>query len=183
MSADFDSPPASASRSQRNFVLQQGLPDPPAASCGWQYAALQFQPRLVAAVLAIGVVLQSPLVFGILAAVLWLSAGIPSRNPFDSLYNRAFATRPGRVALGPAPAPRRFAQALAGAFAATIAISLLLDWRIAAVVLQVLFALAVLALALGRFCLGSFIYHLMRGRGDFARRTLPWSHDLEDRST
>jgi hypothetical protein len=26
----------------------------------------------------------------------------------------------------------------------------------------------------GRFCLGSFVFHLLRGNGEFARRTLPW---------
>jgi len=35
-----------------------------------------------------------------------------------------------------------------------------------------IFLAAVLALTLGGFCLGSFLYHLLRGRGAFARQTL-----------
>ncbi|MCA1612435.1 MAG: hypothetical protein ABR610_06380 [Thermoanaerobaculia bacterium] len=27
----------------------------------------------------------------------------------------------------------------------------------------------------GGFCLGSFVFHLIRGRGKFAKRTLPWA--------
>ena len=33
---------------------------------------------------------------------------------------------------------------------------------------------AVAALAFGGFCLGSFLFHLIRGRAAFALRTLPW---------
>jgi hypothetical protein len=43
-----------------------------------------------------------------------------------------------------------------------------------AYVFEAVFALAAGALAFGRFCLGSFIYHVLTGRGEFARRTLPW---------
>jgi hypothetical protein len=31
------------------------------------------------------------------------------------------------------------------------------------------------ALVLGRFCLGSYLYHVLRGETTFANRTLPWS--------
>ena len=31
------------------------------------------------------------------------------------------------------------------------------------------------ALVFGRFCLGSYLYHLLRGETSFANRTLPWS--------
>jgi hypothetical protein len=30
-------------------------------------------------------------------------------------------------------------------------------------------------LSFGGFCLGSFVYHLLRGRASFALRTLPWA--------
>jgi len=38
-----------------------------------------------------------------------------------------------------------------------------------------IFLAAVLALTLGGFCLGSFVQHLLGGRGAFARQTLPWA--------
>jgi hypothetical protein len=49
------------------------------------------------------------------------------------------------------------------------------EFRITAWVLQAIFAAAVAALVFGRFCLGSFVYHVVRGRVRFAVETLPWS--------
>ena len=45
----------------------------------------------------------------------------------------------------------------------------------AALVLEGFFMVAVGALLFGGFCFGSFLFHLLRGRADFARRTLPWA--------
>jgi hypothetical protein len=159
---------------KRNFILQQGLEEPPAATCSTQYSALLFQPRVVALVLLVAVVLQAPLLFLALAALLWWSAIFPRWNPFDAVYNRA-ARRGGRLPLSPAPAPRRFSQGMAGTFALGIGVSILLGWRVTAIVLQVLLVLAVGALILGAFCLGSFLFHLLSGRGAFAGRTVPWA--------
>ena len=160
---------------KRNFILQQGLPDPPAASCLLQYSALQFQPRVVALLVLVAVLLQSPLMFLALSAVLLWSAIFPRWNPFDALYNRIVAARTGRIALSPAPSPRRFAQAMAGAFALGIGASLLMGWRTTAIVLEVILVLAVGALVFGSFCFGSFVFHLLLGRLGFAKRTLPWA--------
>lgn len=166
---------SSSADAKRNFILQQGLEDPAAGSCAVQYSSLQFQPRMVALVVVVAVILNSPLIFLILASVLWWSALFPRWNPFDAFYNRIVAVRPGRAALSPAPPPRRFAQGMGGTFALAIGVSLILGWRIAAIVLEVLLIFAVGALVLGGFCLGSFVFHLLSGRQAFARRTLPWS--------
>lgn len=170
-------PPANVAL-KRNFILQQGFPEPAAASCPVQYSALLFQPRLVGLVVLAAVALQDPRIFLALAAVLWWSALVPRLNPFDALYNRTLALRPGGVALPRAPAPRRFAQGMAGTFALAIGITLMLGWKVIALALQGLLILALGALALGGFCLGSFIFHLLRGRSSFARRTLPWASDV-----
>ena len=45
----------------------------------------------------------------------------------------------------------------------------------AALVLEGFFMAAVGALLFGGFCFGSFVFYLLRGRADFARRTLPWA--------
>jgi uncharacterized protein DUF4395 len=161
---------------ERNFILQQGLPEPPAASCPFQYSALLFQPRMVGIVVLLGVVLQQPAVFLALAAILGWSAAFPRLNPFDALYNWLRSRRPGGVALSPAPGPRRFAQGMAGTFALAIGVSLLLGWHRTAIVLQGFLIVAVAALVFGGFCFGSFIFHLVRGRLSFALRTLPWAH-------
>jgi len=160
---------------ERNFILQQGFEEPAPPAYHLQYSALVFQPRVVGLTLLLGVLLQSPAVFLALAAVLWWGALLPQWNLFDAVYNRTAGSRPGAIRLGPAPAPRRFAQGMAGSFALVIAVALLLEWRVFAYVFEALFAVAAGALALGRFCLGSFLYHVLTGRGEFARRTLPWT--------
>ncbi len=159
---------------KRNFILQQGFEEPSAASCPVQYSALLFQPRLVASVVLVAVVLKAPLIFLALAGVLWWSALFPRWNPFHALYNRIAAAEPGRITLSPAPGPRRFAQGMAGTFALAIGVSLLLGFHVTAIVLEVLFVLAVGALVFGGFCLGSLVFHLLLGRLAFAKRTLPW---------
>src|SRR5712692_4277870 len=160
---------------KRNFILQQGFSEPATASCPVQYSALLFQPRLVGLVVIVAVALQEQRIFLVLAAVLWWSAVVPRLNPFDALYNRTLALRPGGAALPPAPGPRRFAQGMAGTFALAIGISLALGWKVLALALQGLLIVAVGALVFGGFCLGSFVFHLLSGRATFAKRTLPWA--------
>lgn len=160
---------------KRNFILQQGLEEPRAASCSAQYSSLHFQPRLVALVVLVAVILKSPSIFLALAGVLWWSALFPRLSPFDALYNRFLVAGSGRIALSPAPGPRRFAQGMAGTFSLAIGVSLLEGWHVTAIVLEVLLILAVSALVLGGFCFGSFVFHLLCGRFAFARRTLPWA--------
>ena len=162
------------SDSKRNFILQQGLDSPPEAGCPARFSALMFQPRVVGSIVLAAVLLQSPAIFLALSALLWWNALVPRWNPFDAVYNLASADRPGAVRLGPAPPPRRFAQGMAGSFALAIGLLLLAERAAAAAVLQVLLLAALAALIFGRFCLGSFLYHLIRGRADFAVGTLPW---------
>jgi hypothetical protein len=64
---------------------------------------------------------------------------------------------------------------MAGTFALAIGVSLMLRWTMAAIVLQGLLIVAVGALVLGGFCLGSFVFHLLRGRAALAKRSLPWA--------
>jgi hypothetical protein len=161
---------------ERNFILQQGLEEPVPKDTHPRFEALLFQPRLIGLTVLVGVALQSPAVFFGLGAVLWWSALLPRVNPFDALYNLTLGTRPGAIRLGPAPAPRRFAQGMAGTFALAIGAMLQLGSFITAYVLEGFLAVAIVALIFGRFCLGSYIYHLLRGEADFAGKTLPWSH-------
>ncbi len=159
---------------RHNFILQQGLPEPEGTSRDIQYSALLFQPRVVAAATLFAVVFRSATIFFALAAVLWWSALLPRVSPFDALYNAFLARRSGHR-LEPAPAPRRFAQGMAGTFSLAIGLSIRLGWNVTAFTLEALFAAAIVALVFGGFCLGSFVYHLLAGRGRFARETLPWA--------
>ena len=161
---------------ERNFILQQGLENPKPQDTHRRFEALLFQPRLIGLLVLAGITLQSPVVFLGLWAVLWWSALLPRLNPFDALYNLTLGARPDAVRLGPAPAPRRVAQGMAGTFALAIGVLLRLEWFVTAYVLEGFFGAAIVALVFGRFCLGSYIYHLLRGEAEFAGRTLPWSH-------
>jgi len=159
---------------ERNFIRQQGLEEPVPRDTHPRFEALLFQPRLIGLTVIVGIALQSPAVFLGLWAVLWWNALLPRLNPFDALYNHTLGSRPGAIRLGPAPAPRRFAQGMAGTFALAIGAMLRLEWFIAAYVLEGFLSVAIVALVFGRFCLGSFIYHLLRGDIEFAMKTLPW---------
>jgi hypothetical protein len=158
----------------RNFILQQGYESPAGVSCMRLSSALRFQPRAVGLIAAVGTIEQSPAVFAALAALLGAGALWPRWNPFDFVYNQTLGLRAGAPALGPAPMPRRFAQGLAATFCIAIIACLTSGHSIAAWAIQAALLLAVVALVVGRFCFGSFVYHLIRGRLTFALRTLPW---------
>jgi hypothetical protein len=158
-----------------NFILQQGFDDPPPESCRVRYLALMFQPRIILAIVVVGILFESAFLFLILSAVLWWSALFPHWNPFDAVYNATLGSRPGALRLTPTPPPRRFAQGLAGGLALAAGTFLLRGSRVAAFFFEGLLLAAVLTLAFGGFCFGSFVFHLLRGRTSFALRTLPWA--------
>ena len=162
---------------KRNFVLQQGFENQPVDGCGRRFTALQFQPRVILVVVVAGVIIQAPYLFLVLGLVLAWNASFPRWNPFDALHNALFARRPGRERLTPAPPPRRFAQTLAALFTLTISGLLLAGLRTAAYVVEGALLAAVGALVFGGFCLGSFLYHVLTGRSEYARGTLPWSRE------
>jgi len=158
------------SQSKRNFMLQQGFDEPRPESCSPQFAALTFQPKLVALALVLGLLFQSPWIFLALSAALWIGALLPELNPFEALYRATIGPYP----FTPAPGPRRFSNGMAATFCLAIAACLYWDFRLAAYVVEAFFLAAVIALSVGRLCLGSFIFHLLSGRSAFAVRTLPW---------
>ena len=105
-----------------DFIRQQGF-----TTEGCQdglYSALMFQPRVIAGLVISSVVLQSPLLFLALSTVLWWSALVPNRNPFDAFFNHVMADPMRLAAMPAAPPPRRFSQAVAAAFAMSIAMTL-----------------------------------------------------------
>jgi hypothetical protein len=160
---------------KRNFILQMGFEDPAPAVRWPQYSALVFQPKVVVLTIVAGILFQSPGVFLALGAVLWWSALFPKLNPISALYNRTMGRRPGAFRLGPAPAPRRAAETEAGTIALTIALLMHAGFGLAAYVLEAILLTASLAVLVGSFCTGTFLYHLVRGRWGFVRQTLPWA--------
>jgi hypothetical protein len=162
------------SEAQVNFIKQQGFEEASARTCDIQYPALMFQPRVIGVLVLAGVLLQASTLFLTLSAVLWWSALMPRLNPFDRLYNSVVAARKGLPALTVAPGPRRFAQGMAATFMLLIGVSLLVGWDTLAWVLEALLLVAIGALIFGAFCLGSYVFHVLTGNGEFAKRTLPW---------
>jgi hypothetical protein len=160
---------------KRNFIVQQGFEEPTVAACPPQYSALHFQPRIVFVWVLAGIVLQSAPVFYALGAVLLWNVLLPKLNPFDAVYNWTLGRRAGAFRLTPAPGPRRTSQAMAGGFALACGLLIQFGLSTAAFVVEGMFLAAVLALTIGGFCVGSFVHHLLGGRGAFACKTLPWA--------
>ena len=160
----------------RNFMKQQGFVEEADSVCDMHFSGLYFQPRIMGPLVVVAIFLQSPVFFFVLSAVLWWNAAFPRWNPFEILYNRAIAVPRGKPMLSPAPAPRAFAQGMAAAFMLLAWLSLLAGWTTAAYVLEAFLVIAFAALLFGKFCLGGYVYHLLRGKMAFANSTLPWAH-------
>jgi hypothetical protein len=158
-----------------NFMRQQGFPDEPADACDMHFAGLYFQPRIVFPLVLLGIVLQSPWILLGLSLVLWWNVLLPAFNPFERAYNRLIALRRGLAPLGPAPGPRRFAQGIAAAFLLGAGLSLLAGMSVLAWVFEAFLVVAFSALLFGKFCLGAYVFHLLRGEVGFANSTLPWA--------
>ena len=125
---------------------------------------MMLQPRVIGAIVVLGIVVQSPLLFLVLSAVLLWSALVPARNPFDAIYNHAVAGPRRLSPLGIAPAPRRFAMGMAGTVALTIGIALLAGATITAWVFEGLFDVAVLQVVFGDICGAANLFHLLQRR-------------------
>ena len=158
-----------------DFMKQQGFAPEPPDRAVLRFRGLRFQPTIVGSVMLVAILTQSPAIFLLVSAVLWLNVLVPAANPFENFYNRFIARPRGRPLLTRAPGPRRFAQGMAAAFMLAAGLSLLRGWMAAAYVFEGLIAVAFAALLFGKFCLGAYVYHLLKGNVAFANGTCPWS--------
>ena len=158
-----------------NFMKQQGFTQEPPDRADLRFKGLQFQPIIVGLMMLVAILTQSPAIFLLLSALLWLNVLVPAANPFEQIYNRVVARPRGRPPLTAAPGPRRFAQGMAAVFMLAAGLTLLQGWRTASYVFQGLIVVAFAALLLGKFCLGAYIYHLLKGNAALANGTCPWS--------
>jgi hypothetical protein len=122
------------------------------------YVALMFQPRTIACLVALGIALQSAWLFLGLSAVLWCGALFPKGNLFDAVYNAFVAHPRGLPRIPIAPAPRRFAQTMAGTVALVIGAALLMDASVTAWVFEALFAIALTVVVVGQVCPPANLY-------------------------
>src|SRR5262245_13170438 len=118
-----------------------------------------FQPRTIATVVALGIVLQNAWLFVALSGVVWWSTIVPRRSLFDAAYNHLVARLRGEPRIPVALAPRRFAQAMAATVSLTIGIALLSDATMTAWVLEALFAAGSLSVVVGRVCTPAILYN------------------------
>ena len=158
-----------------NFMKQQGFAAEPPDACDLRFQGLYFQPRIVFPLVLLAILLQSPGLFFALSAVLWWNVLVPALNPFELAYNRFVAARRGGPLLTPAPGPRRFAQALAAGFTLAAGACSMLGWRVTSWVFEAFLVVAFVALLFGKFCLGAWLFHVLRGEVAFANSTLPWA--------
>lgn len=158
-----------------NFMRQQGFAPEPPDRAALRFKGLLFQPAIVGSMMLVAILTQSPVIFLLFSAVLWLNALVPAANPFEHAYNRFVAPPAARPPLTKAPGPRRFAQGMAAAFMLAAGLTLVLRWSTASYVFQGLLAVAFAALLFGKFCLGAYVYHLLRGDVALANGTCPWS--------
>jgi hypothetical protein len=164
-----------------NFMRQQGFAEEPDDACDMHFEGLYFQPRIVFPLVLLATALQFvslPAAVALhlaISAILSWNTLVPALNPFEIAYNRFVARPRGRAELVPAPGPRRFAQGMAAAFNLGAALALVSEQFVVAWVLQAMLAAAFSALLFGRFCLGAYIFHLLKGRVAFANSTLPWA--------
>jgi hypothetical protein len=126
----------------------------------------------------VGTLTQSGTLFLALAALLYWGVLLPSLNPFDALYRATFGRAPTAVPLPPSPVPRRFSMALAGTVALLTGLAIHHGWWPATYALEAFFLIAVIAVAWGRLCFGSFLYLVVRGHIRFALQTLPWGRGV-----
>lgn len=156
-------------------MKQQGFVEEADSVCDMHFSGLYFQPRIMGPLVVVAIVLQSPVLFFVLSAMLWWNVAFPKWNPFEMFYNRVIAGPRGKTLLAPAPAPRAFAQGMAAAFLLLAGAALLAGWTMAAWILEAFLVIAFGALLFGKFCLGAYVYHLLRGKIAFANSTLPWA--------
>ena len=157
-----------------NFIEQQELIRTSNPACELQYTALMFQSSLIGAFVVAALIFQFWVLFLTLSAVLWWNVPVPALNPFNAVYNRFIAGPKGLQPLMPAPGPRRFAQGMAATFMLCIGLFLFFKLQTLAWIFESLLVVALSSLIFGKFCLGSYVYHRIKGKVALANRTLPW---------
>jgi len=164
-----------------NFMRQQGFAEEPADACDMHFEGLYYQPRRVFPAVLLAIALQlvsapaSAGLFFAISAVLWWNTLVPALNPFELAYNRRVAGPRRLPPLAPAPGPRRFAQGVAAALTLATGLALLYGQAPLAWSLQAMLVVAFSLLLFAKFCLGAYVFHVLKGRVAFANSTLPWA--------
>lgn len=128
--------------------------------------AQRFKPAVCTLLVLIALVTQS-VPFTLLLALLGYWAALLPKHPVDLLYRAVVQPLLRAPDLGPDPTPRRFACGMA----ATLLLIGAIAWQLEAALVGTIFvgmtALAMLALVVADFCVGSFFYWLLVRRQIF----------------
>lgn len=148
--------------SRFEFIRQQGFA--PHEADDQLYSALMLQPRIIATLVVLGALLESAGLFVALSAVVWWSTLVPTRSPFDGAYNLFVARPRGLRPLGVARPPRRFAQAMAAAFALMIGAAQLGGFVITARVMEGMFIVSAASVVFRDFCGPANLFNSFRSK-------------------
>jgi hypothetical protein len=157
------------------FMQQQGFKVTDEASTQRHFDSLLFQPVIVGSLLMISIIFQLEIIFLSLGVILWINTLFPGLNPFERFYDLTIGRINNYPPLPPAPAPRRFMQGMAGTLMLLTGFFLLQNWMVAAYITEGFIAITFSLLLFGKFCIGAYIYHSLKGNKSFADVTSPWN--------
>ena len=160
---------------QYKFLQQQGFSAISDENAKTHYNALLFQPIIVGAAMLVAIITQSALLFLLFSFLLWINTLFPAANPFERIYDVTIGKLRGQAKLEPAPAPRRFMQGMAASLMFVAGLAVLFGYTLIAYVVQAFIAVAFSMLLFGQFCVGAYLYHVLKGNRHFANQTCPWS--------
>jgi hypothetical protein len=124
---------------------------------------LRFTPAVAITLIAIGLVLQSPIWLGAMALVALSGVLFPKGMLIDLVYNLAVRHLFGAPALPPTPAPRRFSYLLSATFLTGAALAFYDGRVLLGFFLGILVVIAGTVLTTTLWCLGSWWYRLIFG--------------------
>jgi hypothetical protein len=123
---------------------------------------LRWTPLLSTGFIVAGTVLRQPMILWVFAAI--ALTGAAGWHPFDAVFNSTLRHVLHLPQLPPNPPPRRFAMALAGAWALVTGLFFTLGWMAAGSVAGAVLAVAAVTVGTTHFCFGSLIFNLLGGR-------------------
>jgi len=121
---------------------------------------LRFTPGVGTALIAIGLVLQSPIWLGSMALVTLSGVLLPRGMFLDLVYNLGVRHVFGVPALPPTPTPRRFSYGISTVWLAGSAASFYYGLPLLGLLLGATVAIGGTILTITLWCLGSWIYRL-----------------------
>jgi hypothetical protein len=123
--------------------------------------ALRLSPALCLAGMALGVILESPVILLAMATTAVLGGFVTAKHPFDLIWDLGLRRLTSGPSLPPTPPPRRFACQLASVWLVAIAVAYLAGAETLGLVLGVPLLAVATVVATTNWCLPSLIHGLV----------------------